>query len=81
MNPSLEDRIKKVVIKILGIEESVYSEELAAGDIPEWDSVAQVQIIQAVEEEFHISFEIPDAIDIEDIGDLIEMVKKYTIQK
>lgn len=73
----IEERIKKVVCDSIRISEDVYNYELAAGDIPEWDSIGHVTILQAIEAEFEIAFDVGDAIDIEDVEDLVAMVKKY----
>ena len=76
----MEERIKKVVCETLKIDESAFSVELAAGDIAEWDSLGHVALLQAVESDFGIVFDVGDAIDIESVEDLIVMVRKYTAQ-
>ena len=77
----MEERIRRVVIEILKIKESDYSEELTAGDIPEWDSIAHVNLLMAIEREFSVAFDVTDAVDIESIADLQEIVKKYVAMK
>ena len=44
MNDStdIENRIRTVVINTLEISNDQYSEELTAGDIPEWDSLGHL---------------------------------------
>ena len=73
----IRDKIKSVFVKVLKVDESVYVDDLAVGDIPEWDSVNHVRLLQEVEDHFEISIDIADAIDIEDITDLEMTVKKY----
>lgn len=77
----MEDRIQRIVIATLKIKESDYDEDLAAGDIPEWDSIGHVNLLMAVEQEFSIAFDVTDAIDIESVADLQDMVKKYLAMK
>ena len=77
----IEDKIKTVVVNQLKIDESVYNEDLAAGDIPEWDSLGHVNLLMAVEEHFQVSFDVADAVDIESIADLIDTIKSYVSQK
>ena len=77
----IEDEIKTVVVNQLKIDESVYNEDLAAGDIPEWDSLGHVNLLMAVEEHFQVSFDVADAVDIESIADLIDTTKSYVNQK
>ncbi|MEM9227301.1 MAG: acyl carrier protein [Verrucomicrobiota bacterium] len=74
----IESEIKTLVLEQLKISEEPYSEELMAGDIPEWDSLAHVNLLMAVEKHFSIVFDVGDAIDIESVGDLIDAVKRAT---
>lgn len=78
---SLEQRVQSVICQALEIDASDYNEDLSAGDIPEWDSLAHVRLLSAVEAEFAIVFDVGDAIDIESVGDLLDAVKRYTEAK
>ena len=77
MTDGFEDRVKRVVLSTLQISEDRYSEDLTAGSIPEWDSVAQVGLIMAVEAEFGLSFDVADAVDVESVGDLLLLLERY----
>ena len=74
---SIEERVKTLVIETLKIPPELYSEDLAAGEIPQWDSIANVQLLQSAEAAFDVSFDVIDAISVEDVTDLIELVRKY----
>ncbi len=76
-----DEKLKQIVIDTLKIPESDYNEDLAAGDHPQWDSIGHVNLLMAVEQGFEIAFDVTDAIDIESVADLQEMVRKYTSQK
>ena len=80
MPNSLENKVKEIIISVLNIAEDQYSDELAIGDIPEWDSVNHVLLIQQIEEDFDINLDITDAIDIEDVFDILSTLKKYNIK-
>ena len=72
-------RVKKLIIEVLKIDESKYYEEMEIGDIPEWDSANNVRIIQALEDEFQINIDISDAIEMEGISDIFDILKKYGV--
>lgn len=78
---NLESKLKQIVINTLKIPDDVYDEDLAAGDHPQWDSIGHVNLLMAVEHGFEISFDVSDAIDIESVADLLDMVRKYLAQK
>ena len=77
----LDEKLKQIVIATLKIPEADYSEDLTAGDHPQWDSIGHVNLLMAVEHGFEIAFDVTDAIDIESVGDLQDMVSKYTNTK
>lgn len=77
----IEAKIKSIVLETLKIKESEYHEDLAAGDLPAWDSIGHVNLLMAVEREFEVAFDVTDAIDIESVADLQDMVKKYLALK
>ena len=76
----VKDTVKKIVIETLNISEDRYREDLAIGDIPEWDSLGHVQLLQRIEAEFQIALDVADAIDIETIEDIVDAVNKYKMQ-
>ena len=79
MSDSIKNKVKDTIISVLQINESDFSEDLAIGEIPEWDSVNHVLLIQEIEETFNINIDVTDAIDIEDVFDIYTVLKKYNI--
>lgn len=77
MTENIETRLRSVVCTHLRIAPERYSEDLTAGEIPEWDSIAHVGLIMAVEAEFGIAFDVTDAVDVETAGDLLALVGRY----
>ncbi|MGV8059943.1 MAG: acyl carrier protein [Smithellaceae bacterium] len=77
MSDSIDDRLKKVFCEVLHISADVYNEELSAGDIQEWDSLGHVNLLQAVEDEFNIAFDVTDALELESVKDFLLLVKRY----
>ena len=73
----IEDKVKAIVIDQLKIKEADFSMELSVGDIPEWDSAAHVQLIMAIEDGFGVELDISDTIEIEDVFDIVAVLKKY----
>ena len=69
-----ESDIKEVIAKTLKVEIDVIENDLAMGDIPEWDSLAHMQIIAALETDLDIILDIEQVLDIEDVQDIIDAV-------
>ncbi len=71
----IAERVKKIVVEHLGVEESKVKEEASFIDDLGADSLDTVELVMAFEEEF--SVEIPDdaAEKIQTVGDAISFIK------
>ena len=70
--------IIEVFNDILDLEEGQLTPESSPEDIDEWDSMANVNIIVALEEEFKIKFKLEDIQDAKVVNDFINLVGNYT---
>lgn len=75
----MADDIKELVAGILGVEVETLTDDLAAGDIPEWDSLRHMMILTALEKEYGFKFCREELIDIEDLADLIALVEEKVV--
>ncbi len=67
----------KSVFEEFFFDEFIFSEELSADNIEEWDSLAHVSLIVEVEKSFDIRFESGEVIGTKNVGDLISLISKY----
>ena len=63
-----------VVARELGVEPDVLSLEIGIGDIPEWDSVANLALLFAIEQAFNIVLDMDDMLRIETVEDIVDVV-------
>ena len=72
----VEDRVKKIVVEHLGVEEEKVTENASFIDDLGADSLDTVELVMAFEEEFGI--EIPDdaAENIQTVGDAVKFIKE-----
>ncbi len=72
----IAERVKKIVVERLGVEESKVSEGASFIDDLGADSLDTVELVMAFEEEFNV--EIPDdaAEKIQTVGDAIAFIKE-----
>lgn len=75
---NMDKRIKAFLAKILKVAESVVDDDLAVGDIPEWDSLHHMMIITGLQKEFDIVFQREELIDVENVADLVALVEEKT---
>jgi acyl carrier protein len=76
------ERIKKIIVDRLGVDESKITEDSSFVDDLGLDSLDIVELIMAFEEEFDIEIPDKDAEKIKTVGDTInEIRKREGIQK
>ena len=52
-------------------------DEMAANDVPEWDSLNHINLIVAVEKHFHISFTTKELSALRNVGEFVKLIKKH----
>ena len=72
----IADRVKKIVVEHLGVDEGKISDDASFIDDLGADSLDTVELVMAFEEEFNV--EIPDdaAEKIQTVGDAINFIKE-----
>jgi len=74
------DNMEKLVVvfaEALNIDRSKVVDSLAYQSVPEWDSISHMVLISRLEEEFDISIETDDVIDLSSFAKAKEILKKY----
>ena len=67
-------RLNKIFNDIFIDSEFVFSRDLTANDIDEWDSLTHINLIVAIEKEFDISFTLDELEQQNNVGDTIDMI-------
>ena len=71
-----KERIKEIIPDTLGIDIERITDDLAAGDIEEWDSVGNLTIISTIEEELEVDIPIEDLYELNNIKAIVEEIIK-----
>ncbi len=69
-----KESVKELIAKVLNVSVSAVDDELAVGDIPEWDSLAHMRIIAALESDLGVVLDIEQTLEIEDVEDIVDAV-------
>lgn len=71
----MENRIIELIARVLNVPVVDVTLETEIGELDEWDSLRNVQIIAQLEKEFEVKI-TPDMImDLEDVSDIISLIK------
>ena len=71
-----EDKFKAILASVLGIQFAEVREGLSNDTVKEWDSLKQMNIIVALEEEFNINYDEAESILLNDYKSLLKATLK-----
>ena len=72
----MEDRLIAIIAAVLRVPVSTLTLESGPGDLAEWDSLAQLNVVSEIEAEFGVSIPIERVADIRHIRDFLPHVEK-----
>ena len=76
---SNQEKLVNSFMNALGVDESIVVDTLEYNTIPQWDSVAHMALIAALEDAFEIMMDTDDIIDMSSVGKAKEILTKYDI--
>ncbi|MCX9156189.1 acyl carrier protein [Niveibacterium sp. 24ML] len=73
------DRLRQTFSDALAIPPEQVVDELRFNSIPQWDSVAHMALVAAIESAFDIMLDTDDVIDMSSFAKSQEIVRKYDV--
>lgn len=67
-------RVQGILINVLELDKFELKEDMAASDVPGWDSLNHMVIITKVEKEFNIRFKLRELSKLETLDALIDLI-------
>ena len=72
----MSDRLYKIVSKVFGVDVSKINDDTNPENLEQWDSFNFYVLLDEIENEFNIKFDLDETLDIKKIRDL-NLVKIY----
>lgn len=76
---SREEIMKKVIEVFRDVfddDQIELRKETSAKDIEDWDSLMHITLVTALEKEFDINFKLKEVIELQNVGDTIELIER-----
>lgn len=70
------EQIVDIIARTLGISPDVVTDELSIGDIPEWDSVGNLALTAAIEQELGVEIPLDDLFEMTSVSSIIAEIAK-----
>ena len=69
------ERLTSIFKDVLDDNQLILKPETTANEVAEWDSVSHLILIHAIEENFHIKFDLAEIINFRSVGDICESIR------
>ncbi len=61
------DKLKQVIADALQVPVESVADDSSPGTLPQWDSLAHLNLIMSLEQEFHVKFTIKEIVELQDV--------------
>lgn len=74
------EKLRNVFAEALQIDISKIVDSLEYNSIPEWDSVAHMALVAAIDDAFDIMLDTDDVIDMSSFGEAKKILTRYDVE-
>lgn len=67
--------LQEIFRDIFNDETLILTEKTSSNDIDEWDSLAQINLILAIQDVFKITFDLEEIFNIKNVGNICELIE------
>lgn len=69
--------VRELVASVLNVPVTSVSDESGPENMEQWDSLAHITIVAALEERFGVNFEMTEILAIQSYGQLVEALRAH----
>lgn len=77
----IKERLQEIFRDVFDEEDLEIREDMSAKDIDDWDSLAQINLIVAIEKEFEVKFNLDEVSQLKNIGEMLGLISKKIEEK
>ena len=68
------EKMNEIFRNVFDDESIVLNDETNANDIEDWDSLEQINLIVAIENEFEMMFDMTEVADLANVGEMVDLI-------
>lgn len=72
----IKSEVQEIFRDIFDEEELIITDETTADDIEDWDSLAQMNLVVAIEKHFKIRFKVEEIASLHNVGEMLELIEQ-----
>lgn len=70
------ERLNAVFQDVFDDEDIEVDDDTTAADVEGWDSLMHITLLDAVEEEFDISFDMKTVVKLKNVGEMVDVIEE-----
>lgn len=72
----ISKKLQEIFMDVFADENISLNENTNANDIEGWDSLTHITILEAVQDEYGITFALDEIIEMQNVGDMIDAITR-----
>ena len=77
----MSEKLYRIVSKVFNVDNSKIDDETSPENLEEWDSFNFYVLLDEIENEFNIKFDLDETLEIKKIGDFKKIFQKHGVDK
>ena len=74
----MEEKIRTLIAQVLNVAVSEVELDTEIGELDEWDSLRNVEIISRLQKEYDVTITPEMIMDLEDVADIVSLIEDLT---
>lgn len=70
------ERVEAILRDVFDLPQLVVTPNLTAQDVEEWDSIAHIRVVVAIEQKFKVKFALGELQSLQNVGDMLRLIEK-----
>lgn len=75
MSEKIREKVQDILRMVMGDDSIIAADDLSAKQVDTWDSMNHINLMVIIESEFGIRFRNEDISELENVGQLISLIK------
>ena len=75
----MSEKLYQIISKVFNVESNEINDETSPENLEEWDSFNFYVLLDEIENEFNMKFDLDETLDIKKIGDFKKLLEKHGI--
>ena len=77
----MSEKLYQIVSKVFNVDNSKIDDETSPENLEEWDSFNFYVLLDEIENEFNIKFDLDETLEIKKVGDFKKIFQKHGVDK